>query len=244
MQPPLLQAMQAYFGLPDAQLPVRLATLRNVANLISFSLQNMPKPNYQAVDDVRGSLENAGRFTIKGGSGNYHLRGEAHTEGAAKYFIHGTGVEEALRGWGFYSHGPARCRACFVYSDGSSSGHQLTPLGQGTPTGQTWWPCIVCVTGAPDEGWPFYCLALAWPSARAWGVHPERVRSLPGFQPQLLASTMIDTPTAALSTAAPSDTSSAAASSEMFDAGSDSGTEESDMSGGGSEAVWKWEMTN
>ena len=53
------------------------------------------------------------------------------------------------------------------------------------------------------------------------------MRSLPGFQPQLLASTMIDTPTAALSTAAPSDTSSAAASSEMFDAGSDSGTEES-----------------
>ena len=70
------------------------------------------------------------------------------------------------------------------------------------------------------------------------------MRSLPGFQPQLLASTMIDTPTAALSTAAPSDTSSAAASSEMFDAGSDSGTEESDMSGGTSEAVWKWEMTN
>ena len=66
-------------------------------------------------------------------------------------------------------------------------------------------------------------------AARAWGVHPERVRSLPGFQPQLLASTMIDTPTAALSTAAPSDTSSAAAPSEMFDAGSDSGTEESDM---------------
>ena len=56
----------------------------------------MPKPNYQAVDDVRGSLENAGRFTIKDGFGNYHLRGEAHTEGAAKYFIHGTGVEEAL----------------------------------------------------------------------------------------------------------------------------------------------------
>ena len=56
----------------------------------------MPKPNYQAVDDVRGSLENDERFTIKGGSGNYHLRGEAHTEGAAKYFIHGIGVEEAL----------------------------------------------------------------------------------------------------------------------------------------------------
>ena len=96
VQPPLLQAMQAYFGLPDDQLPVRLATLFNFDNLIIFSLQNMPKPNYQAVDDVRGSLENAGRFTIKDGSGNYHLRGEAHTEGAAKYFIHGTGVEEAL----------------------------------------------------------------------------------------------------------------------------------------------------
>ena len=61
-----------------------------------FTVQNMPEPNYQAVDDVRGSLENDGRFTIKYGSGNYHLRGEAHTEGAAKYFIHGTGVEEAL----------------------------------------------------------------------------------------------------------------------------------------------------
>jgi len=96
VQSPLLQAMQAYFGLPDDQLPVRLATLFNFDNLIIFSLQNMPKPNYQAVDDVRGSLENAGRFTIKDGSGNYHLRGEAHTEGAAKYFIHGTGVEEAL----------------------------------------------------------------------------------------------------------------------------------------------------
>ena len=102
----------------------------------------------------------------------------------------------------------------------------------------------MCVTGAPDEGWPFYCLALARLSARACGVHPERVRSLPGFQPQLLASTMIDTPTAALSTAAPSDTSSAAASSEMFDAGSDSGTEESDMSGWACEAVWKCKMTN
>ena len=56
----------------------------------------MPKPSYQAVDDVRGSLENAGRFTIKDGSGNYHIRGEAHTEDAAKYFIHGAGVEEAL----------------------------------------------------------------------------------------------------------------------------------------------------
>ena len=85
---------------------------------------------------------------------------------------------------------------------------------------------------------------VTWAAARAWGVHPARVRSLPGFQPQLLASTMIDTPTAAVSTAAPSDTSSAAASSEMFDAGSDSGTEESDMSGGASEAVWKCEMTN
>ena len=88
--------MQAYFGLPDDQLPVRLGSLFNVDNLTIFTLQNMPKPNYQAVDDVRGSLENAGRFTIKDGSGNYHLRGEAHTEGAAKYFIHGTGVEEAL----------------------------------------------------------------------------------------------------------------------------------------------------
>ena len=75
-------------------------------------------------------------------------------------------------------------------------------------------------------------------------MHPERVRSLPGFQPQLLASTMINTPTAALSISASSDISSAAASSEMFDAGSDSGTEERDMSGGASEAVWKWEMTN
>ena len=88
--------MQAYFGLPDEELPVILTTLFNFDNLTIFSLQNMPKPNYQAVDDVRGSLENAGRFTIRAGSGNYHLRGEAHTEGAAKYFIHGTGVEEAL----------------------------------------------------------------------------------------------------------------------------------------------------
>ena len=88
--------MQAYFGLSDDKLPVRLATLFNVDNLTIFTLQNMPEPNYQAVRDVRGSLENAGRFTIKDGSGNYHLRGEAHTEGAAKYFIHGTGVEEAL----------------------------------------------------------------------------------------------------------------------------------------------------
>ena len=75
-------------------------------------------------------------------------------------------------------------------------------------------------------------------------MHPERVRNLSGFQAQLLASTMIDTPTAALSTAAPSDTSSAAASSEMFVAASDSGAEESDMRGVASEAIWKWEMTN
>ena len=90
--------MQAYFGLPDEKLPVRLATLVNVGNLSSFDLQNMPNPNYQAVDDVRGSLENAGRLMLKINdlSGNYHLRDRASTEGAAKYFIHGTGVEEAL----------------------------------------------------------------------------------------------------------------------------------------------------
>ena len=73
MQPPLLQAMQAYFGLPDDQLPVRLATLFNFGNLNILSLQNMSKPNYQAVDDVRGCLENVGRFTIKDVSGNYHF---------------------------------------------------------------------------------------------------------------------------------------------------------------------------
>ena len=72
VQPPLLQAMQAYFGLPDGQLPVKFATLSNFDILIIYSLQNMPKTNYQAVNDVRGSLENAGRFTIKDGPGNYH----------------------------------------------------------------------------------------------------------------------------------------------------------------------------
>ena len=96
MQPPLLQAMQAYFGLPDDRLPVRWATLFNVDNLVIFTLQNMPKPNYQAVRDVRGSLENAGRFTIKDLYGNCHLRDQAHTEGAAKYFSHGIGVAGAL----------------------------------------------------------------------------------------------------------------------------------------------------
>ena len=50
VQSPLLQAMQAYFALPDDQLPVRLATLFNFDNLISLPLQNMPKPNYQAVE--------------------------------------------------------------------------------------------------------------------------------------------------------------------------------------------------
>ena len=87
------------------------------------------------------------------------------------------------------------------------------------------------------------CIGVVFGPRVGRASHPERVRSLPGSQPQLLASTMIDTPTAALSTAAPSDTSSAAASSEMFDAGRDSGTEESDMSGGAPEVVWKWEMT-
>ena len=73
MKPPLLLAMQAYSGLPDDQLPVRLATLFNFVYLIILSLQNMPKPNYQAVDDVRGSLENAGRFTFEDWFGNYHI---------------------------------------------------------------------------------------------------------------------------------------------------------------------------
>ena len=88
--------MQAYFGLPDDQLPVRLGSLCNVDNLTIFTLQNMPEPNYQAARDVRGSLKNAGRLTIKGLYGNDHFRDQAHTEGAAKYFIHGTGVDEAL----------------------------------------------------------------------------------------------------------------------------------------------------
>ena len=60
MQPPLLSAMQASFGLPDDQIPVILATLRNADKLSFFDLQNMPKPTYQAVDDVRGSLETGG----------------------------------------------------------------------------------------------------------------------------------------------------------------------------------------
>ena len=88
--------MQAYVGLPDDQLPVRLATLFNFDNLIIFSLQNMPKPNYLAVHDVRSSLETTGQFPTKNLSGNDQLRDQASTEGAAKYFIHGTGVEEAL----------------------------------------------------------------------------------------------------------------------------------------------------
>ena len=88
--------MQAYFGLPDDQLPVRSGSLRNVDNLTIFTLQNMPKPNYQAVRDVRSSLEKIGQVPIKNLSGNYQLRDQASTEGAAKYFIHGTGVEEAL----------------------------------------------------------------------------------------------------------------------------------------------------
>ena len=65
MQPPLLQAMQAYFRLPDAKLPVSLATLRNADRLTIFFLQNMPKPNYQAVDDVKGSLEMLGGLQSK-----------------------------------------------------------------------------------------------------------------------------------------------------------------------------------
>ena len=63
----MLQAMQAYFGLPDDQLPVRLATLFNFDNLTIFSLQNMPKPNYQAVDDVRDNLELMGGLQSKMG---------------------------------------------------------------------------------------------------------------------------------------------------------------------------------
>ena len=64
MQPPLLQAMQAYFGLPDDQLPLSLGSLCNVDNLIILTLQNMPKPNYQAVRDVRISLEITPHFPI------------------------------------------------------------------------------------------------------------------------------------------------------------------------------------
>ena len=56
----------------------------------------MPEPNYQAVRDVRSSLEYTGQIPINNLSGNYQLRDQASTEGAAKYFIHGTGVEEAL----------------------------------------------------------------------------------------------------------------------------------------------------
>ncbi|MDA8584377.1 hypothetical protein N9L68_09070 [bacterium] len=44
-----------------------------------FDLQNMPKPNYQAVDEVRGSLGNDGRFKIKDLSGNYYFRDQVHT---------------------------------------------------------------------------------------------------------------------------------------------------------------------
>ena len=116
--------------------------------------------------------------------------------------------------------------------------------------GEAWWPCIVCVTGASADGWPFYCLALAWVDARAWGLHGERVRSRPGFQPQLLASTKpppppsvlqlaIDTPTTAHSTvAATSGTSSGAVPSEMSSSESDDGTAKSGVSDVVSEADW------
>ena len=78
--------------------------------------------------------------------------------------------------------------------------------------------------------------------------HPERVRSLPGFQPPLLASTIpppppsvlqltIDTPTAAHNTAATSGTSSSAWSSEMYSSESDVGTEKSDV-----DSAADWEM--
>ena len=86
----------------------------------------------------------------------------------------------------------------------------------------------MCVTGAPDEGWPFYCLALAWANARAWGVHGDRVRSRPGWASQF-ASTIHTPTTIAHSTAATSGTVSSAMSSSSE---SDNDTAKSNMGDG------------
>ena len=112
----------------------------------------------------------------------------------------------------------------------------------------------MCVTGEPDEGWPFYCLALAWAIARAWGVHGDRVRSCPGWASQFaseipppppssrpgwatqFASTIHTPPTTAHSIAATSGTVSGAMSSSPE---SDSGTAKSNVGDSEcSEADW------
>jgi len=78
----------------------------------------------------------------------------------------------------FMAAGPAGCKKCFVFADGSQA-QQLTPF---TETEQTifdwnrWWPCIV-VYDPDSDTWAFYCPALAWMRARPWGVHWTRVFS-------------------------------------------------------------------
>ena len=90
-------------------------------------------------------------------------------------------TKPGLWGHAFLQHGPEKCIACFVWSDGSSCEHQMSEPAswRGTPTGETWWPCIVVVTDGLC--WPLYCLAIAWLFARAWGVNPERLRIRFGF---------------------------------------------------------------
>ena len=114
-------------------------------------------------------------------------------------------------GWKFLENGPKSCVPCCVWSNGSSSYHQLTPIGPGE-RGEFWWPCIVCEIAESDE-LAFDCPALAWGDARPWGAHHSRVRSVR----RELLQWAIDSPTTAPSTIPSSGTSSAAGYDEMSD---------------------------
>ena len=68
VQPPLQEAMKAYFNLPDEKLPVQWF-MSVPDNLIIFPLQNMQKANYEAGEDARISLAKSGWFEIYDQSG-------------------------------------------------------------------------------------------------------------------------------------------------------------------------------
>ena len=60
VQPPLQEATEAYFNLPDEELPARRFETLHDGRLIIFPLQHMQKPDYQAGEDARISLAKSG----------------------------------------------------------------------------------------------------------------------------------------------------------------------------------------
>ena len=92
MRPPLRDAMQEYFKLPDEELPVQRGQAVSGGLMTIFPLQHMMEQGLRAGEAALIS----GWNEIYDQSGECHCPGKADPVDAARFFIHGTGVLEAL----------------------------------------------------------------------------------------------------------------------------------------------------